>query len=72
MKTHLSSKEPGTLGLDVDMSDMGEVGEDQEERHDPAEGQQDSWRGSRVSGEQELAIPANSNAMMQCFKISLA
>lgn len=56
MKTHLASEESWSLSLDVDMSDVGEVGEDQEKGHDPAERQEDSRRGSRVSGEQEFAV----------------
>ena len=57
MKTHLSSKESWTRGLDVDVGDVGEVGEHQEEGDHPAERQQHSGSGSRMSWEEKLAIP---------------
>ena len=37
--------------------DVGKVGQDQQQRHHPAQGQQEGGCGAGVAGEEKLAVP---------------
>ena len=57
VETELAASDAGAGEVEVPELDVGEVGQDQEERHHPAQGQQEGGCGPGVAGEEKFAVP---------------